>query len=235
MLTVVTWLWSPEPGYRSKFDAEKANVLFRMVDRHYPLPHRNVCVTDMPDGLDPSVTVVEAWNDHAYLPSPHGGLNPSCYRRLRAFDPGIGEVFGPRFVSLDLDVVIAGDLRPVFDRPEDFVIYGDPNPRTAYNGSMFLLTAGARPDVWERFDPRQWPAQARSSGQYGSDQGWIGYCLGPNEATWTSRDGVYSFRVELAGKRVLPEPARVVVFHGRQDPWSSSVQANYPWVREHWC
>jgi hypothetical protein len=203
VLTVVTWLWKPPAAYRSQFRAEHVNTLRAMVARHYRGPHEFACVTDMPKGLDPRVRVVLAWNDFAGVASPHGGHNPSCYRRLRAFSPEIGAVLGQRFVSLDLDTVVTGDLGPVWDRPEEFVIWGETNPRSFYNGSMWLLTAGARPQVWQRFDPATSPKEALAAGRFGSDQGWLSHVLGPGEATWTKRDGVYSFSVHLrrSGRR----------------------------------
>ena len=235
MLTFVTWRWQPAPFYRSHYPPETVTTLKRMVDRHYTAPHRFLCVTNQTEGLDPSIEVVPPWDDYASLPSPHGGVkNPSCYRRLRMFHPEIGSVFGPRFVSLDLDVVITASLDRVLDRPEDIVLYGDTNPRTAYNGSLLLMTAGARPHVWTDFDPKASPAKARAAGCWGSDQGWISYRLGPKEAKWTQRDGVYSFRNHLQGKPDLPADARVVVFHGAHDPWSPRVQRDYGWVKEHW-
>jgi hypothetical protein len=234
MLTVVCWRWEPPAGYRSQFGPAAVNVLRRMVARHYPRPHRFVCVTDAPAGLDPEVIALPPWNDFADVPSPSGGRNPSCYRRLRAFHPDIAETLGERFVSLDLDVVITGDLRPLWDRPEDFVIYGDTNPRTFYNGSMFLLSSGARPRVWAAFDPARSPGLSKAAGHHGSDQGWISYCLGPGEAKWTSKDGAYSYRNEIAqDQRQLPEDARIVFFHGHVDPWSPYAQM-IPWVKTHW-
>jgi hypothetical protein len=230
--TVVTWKWTPRPGYRSTFGPETVNVLRRMVARHFPHPHRFVCVTDDPRGLDSEVWVVEDRRDFADLPSPHGGKNPSCYRRLRAFAPDAGDTFGGRFVSLDLDCVIVGDLTPLWLRPEPFVIWGDTAPRTRYNGSMYLLTAGARPQVWTDFDPTRSPLQAMTAGNFGSDQAWISYCLGPGETRWTAADGVYSYRNQIQPHHnVLPANARVVIFHGALDPWSREVR-RIPWVQE---
>ena len=236
--SVVTWKWAPRKGYRSTFGPEAVNVLRRMVARHYPEPFRFLCVTDDAAGLDPEVEVVPDWKDFADLPAPTSPNNPSCYRRLRAFAPDIGDTFGPRFVSLDLDMVITGDLRPLWQRHEDFVVYGDTNPQTFYNGSMFLLTAGARSKVWTTFDPRRSPQQAKVAGHRGSDQGWISHCLGRGEAKWTKADGVYSFRNHLKGEtpfpvQKLPPDAKVVVFHGLIDPWTSRAQ-RIPWVQEHY-
>lgn len=235
-MTVVTWKWPPREGYRSTFGPVAVNTLASMVRRHYSSVDRFVCVTNDGAGLDASIEVVPDREDFASVPSPHGGQNPSCYRRLRMFAPDAGETFGARFVSLDLDTVITGDLRPVWDRPEDIVLWGDTNPQKGshYNGSMVLMTAGCRTRVWDSFRPESSPRLARSAGSFGSDQGWISYTLGPSEARWTTRDGVFSYRVHLASQSVLPPEARVVSFHGPNDPWSPQVQAAHPWVSEHW-
>lgn len=238
-LTIATFKWDPTPGYRSKFDPSSVNVLKRMIDRHYAPPHRFVCITDNPAGLDPGIDALPLWTDHAHVPSPHGGKNPSCYRRLRVFSPEMAEVLGPRFVVVDIDIVIVADVAPLWDRTEDFVIWGDTHPTTHYNGSMMLMTAGARRKVWETFDPHRSPRQAQDAGCFGSDQGWISYCLGPGEKRWSCADGVYSYRNHLRGEHAtrgkkLPENARIVIFHGSTDPWSEAGQ-NLPWVRRHWC
>lgn len=237
MLDVVTFRWKPAPGYRSKFGPETVNVLRRMVARHYADPHRFVCVTDLSDGLDTEVEVLKPWNDFVAVPHPHGPKHPSCYRRLRAFAPDIAATLGERFVSIDLDCVITGDLRPLWNRPEEFVIWGDTNPKSFYNGSMFLLRAGARRQVWDRFDPVASPREAHAAGRFGSDQGWISHCLGGGEARWTRADGVYSFRndLKMKGVRELPRDARVVFFHGADDPWAMRVQAEYGWIRTHYA
>lgn len=232
MLNVVCFRWAPPSGYRSTFGPETVNVLKRMVARNYDQPHTFTCVTDDPTGIDPDVRIVPLWTDFADVPSPHGAHNPSCYRRLRAFAPDIAPVLGDRFVCIDLDTVITGDLSPLFDRQEDFIIWGETDKRSFYNGSMFMLRAGARPQVWTDFDPAHSPQQAKAAGKFGSDQGWISYRLGKGEATWGRKDGVYSYRVHLRPQNgKLPKDARLVNFHGREDPWSRQIQ-KLGWVRE---
>ena len=238
MLSVVCWKWKPtHRRYRSTFGPETVNVLASMVKRHYKQPHKFICVTDDPVGIDPDVHVIKLWKEHADVPSPHGTLNPSCYRRLRAFSLEAEAMFGRRFVSLDLDCVIVDDMTPVWDRPEEFVIWGDTNPTTPYNGSMFLLTAGTRTKVWDKFDPVYSPLRGRSLGYWGSDQAWIAAVLGPNEKRWTRADGVLSYRNEILSKNGgnLPAGARIVFFHGRHDPWHADVQRRHDWVRNNWC
>lgn len=232
--TVVTFKWKPPTGYRSTYGPEQVNTLARMVRRHYSAPHRFVCVTDDAEGIDPSIDVLPLWDDHAKIPNPHGSKNPSCYRRLRLFAPEMGAVLGRRYVSLDLDTVILRDVTPLWDRPEDFVAWGDTNRTTHYNGSMLLLTAGARPRVWTEFDPVTSPIKAKAAGFFGSDQGWISCVLGIGEAIWTRTDGVYSFRNHLNRPAPPPENARMVMFHGATDPWMPRAQSNHPWIAEHY-
>jgi hypothetical protein len=235
MLTLLTFKWA-KPGYRSKFTGENVNTLARMVKRNYAQPHRFVCYTDDPTGIDPSlVDARELWNDHSQLVNPsapsHG---PSCYRRLKMFARDAGEWLGPRICAMDLDVVVTGDLTRVFNRPEDFVIWGDTSPPTPYNGSLVLFTAGCRPQLWEDFDPVESPIKTRKLGYFGSDQAWIGACLGPLEAKFGRGDGVYSFRNHIQRHNApLPQNARLVIFHGAVDPWSDQAQ-RIDWARKNY-
>ena len=235
MLTIVCFKWKPSSGYRSYFNADAVNTLARMVDRHYKHPHRVVCVTDDPEGIERHIGIVPMWNDLANVPNPHGSHQPSCYRRLKAFSVEARKWFGERFVAVDLDCVIVGDMAPLWNRTEEFIIWGSGTDRRVWcNGSMWMMTAGSRRQVWETFNPRTSPGQAKRSGFFGSDQGWIAHCLGRKEAMWTKADGVYSFRVHMKeGRLPPPDNARIVFFHGKTDPWSPRAQA-LPWVQAHY-
>lgn len=235
MISVVCFKWRPREGYRSRYEPATVNTLRRMVERNYRKPHRFICVTDDGEGLDPQVEVVPLWDDHAELPNPSFSTGPSCYRRLKVFSRDIGAVLGERFICLDLDTVITGDIAPLLDRTEDFIAWRNPDPRWPLNGSMFMLTAGARPQVWESFDPHSSPARSHSAGCKGSDQGWMSFVLGKGEATWDKADGVYSYDQHLRKLgNVLPLNARMVMFHGAMDPWHPNVHKCAPWVRRHY-
>jgi len=244
MLDVVCWKWKPPAGYRSTFDAASVNTLRAMVARNLSLPHRFSCITDDAEGIDATVRVIPLWDDFAAVPNPSNRLNPSCYRRLKMFSAEARTTIGERIVSMDLDVVITGDLTPLFDRAEDFVIWGGQTVQPGragtsvynwYNGSLMMLRAGSRTKVWDTFDPARSPTRANQAGCRGSDQGWISYCLGPKEAVWGTSDGVYSFRNHIVpGKGILPRDARFIAFHGRHDPWQAEVQRAHPWVAQHY-
>lgn len=236
-LTFVVWKWKPRSGYRSTFGPETVNTMARMLARHYHAPHEVVCITDDPAGIDEHIRIVPLWNDYANVPSPHGGNNPSCYRRLKAFSREAAEIIAPRFVSIDLDCVIVDDITPLFADPVEFKIWGDTAKGTPYNGGLFMLTAGARRQVWESFDPIRSPQAGRRLGYVGSDQAWIGACLGPHEKKWTAKDGVHSFRNEIApprGNGSLPPGARLIAFHGKFDPWQADVVRKFPWISDHY-
>lgn len=232
MISVVTWKWRSRFG-RTVYTSAHVNRLAAAVARCYTLPHRVICVTDDPAGLATGVEFVRDFGDFADVPSPHGNGAPSCYRRLRAFHPEAARWFGERFVCLDLDFVPVGDLVPLWERFDDFVIYRDPIYAGQYNGSMFMLRAGARPEVWADFLPNLSRRLAIEDGKRGSDQGWISYRL-PGEATWGPEDGVYSYRAEVLKRGGdLPAGATAVVFHGSPKPWDPGPQLA-PWVRAHW-
>lgn len=230
MLTFVCFKWNRIPtGFQlpavCDYTARHVNVLRSMLARHVRIPHRLVCVTDDPEGIDPRVEVVPLWDRCRSL----GG----CYNRLWVFSKEAEEIFGPRFVCIDLDVVMVRDCTPLFERSEPFVINAYNPCRVGendqhYNGGMFMMDAGARSSVWSDFDPESTPSQVEADTRViGTDQAWIRVHLGKNEARWTNADGVYEAR--QVGHR-LPRDARLVMFAGKRDP----SRYPYVWVMGHW-
>lgn len=236
MLSVVCWLWTPVRNYRSAFNAERVNTFRNMVERHLHIPHEVVCITDIPKGIDSRVRIVPLWDDLASVPSPHGGVSPACYRRLKAFSPEMRKIIGPRFISMDLDVVIVDNITSLLSRREDFIIWGSVLRKTPYNGSMWMMDAGCRKQVWEDFDPHISPKKTLKAGLHGSDQAWFCYKLGPDELQWTPEsDGVYAFRSDVKKARYkLPKDAKIVFFQGHNDPWDEHAQKIAPWIKDHY-
>lgn len=235
MLNVITFLWST-PGYRSKYTPEHVRTLARMVERHYPHKHRFICYTDSnPWQVGDVIHWRSLWNDHAEIPNPTWpDRGPSCYRRLRLF-----EFSDEPFVMLDLDLVITGDLAPLWNRPEPCVTYRPPGLSGGVNGAMLLCN---EPDrfrfVWDLFDPTTSPATTQALGYCGSDQAWFSACLLHCSAAWTKADGLYDYcslrkpqqrtRHTRARPTELPSDARVVFFHGKPDPW----ECEEAWIKD---
>lgn len=221
-LTVVCWLWKDHRfPHRASWNYGPQHVLAlrRMVSRHLRMPHRFVCVTDRQE-IGDDVETVPIWPDHAEL----GG----CWRRLRLFASDAGGVPGERFLSIDLDCVILSEITWLVERPEDLVLLEDASPRVDYNGSMWLLRRGSRRRVWDLFRGEQSRREIRRRGLLGTDQAWLTHTV-PGERTWSTRDGIYSYRWHVAG-RELPSDARIVMFHGPWDPETMTQD----WIRRAW-
>jgi hypothetical protein len=222
MLNIVTWY------YGDKYSPDYVSKLAAGVKRNLKQPYRFVVVSEnariVGDGM-------ESWPivDEDLLKVP------GCLARLRMFDPtwqaAHGIAKGERIVDLDIDMVITGALDPLFDRPDPFVILQhinttNPNP---YNGSVFMLRAGERPDVWSDFS-----IEASTKIRYHAfpdDQGWFWHKI-PDAGAWTVGDGIYGFKkVGWPTGDALPENARIVAFPGWRDPIKLG---HLDWVAKHW-
>lgn len=227
-LTVLTWFWT-QPGGPAAYTAEHVNIWAAMVRRHLRQPHRLACVTDIPQGIDPSIEIIRPPGEFADIILPSWGpRRPQCLRRLSMFRPDAGALFGQRFVCMDLDCAIGGDLDPLFDTDDEFRIYRGTAKGRPYNGSMMLLKAGARTKVYEGFTPE---GAVEAGRRYiGSDQAWISHVLGPHEATWGPEDGACWFGDRMHTR----DNPRVVFFPGSPKPWQVVENDSDPWVAQHY-
>jgi hypothetical protein len=172
------------------------------------------------------------WDDCKDLLNPNNVRKPSCYRRLKAFSKDFP--FENRIVSIDLDCVIVGNIDDILLRQEDFICLKGTARKTAYNGGLWSLKVGSRPQVWEQFNPKTSPNLIKSNDIIGSDQGWISYVLGKNESVYSIEDGVYCFRTDLNGKLKLSDNAKIIMFQGGKDPWDIDIKKKYYWVNQHY-
>lgn len=159
---------------------------------------------------------------------------PGCFARLRMFDPEWQQKHGleGRIVCVDLDCVVTAELDPLFDRPENFAILhgGNSSNPCPYNGSLWMLRSGKRPDVWQDFSLKR--AEQVPSYEFPDDQGWFAHKI-PDAAGWkVGESGVYCFQKPGWPKGdALPENARLVAFPGWRDP---SKFAQLDWIKENW-
>lgn len=222
-------LWrDPNQRWRQNYDysIEHVKRLRSMVDRHLAMPHRFVLATDeLQHDVDMPLTSI-----------PNELLRLGArWAKLALFAPDAGRRYGDRVLYVDLDTVICGSLDDCLTR-DDFRIAAATvqAPGMHYNSSLLLMDAGARPQVWTRFDPAKAEELCRSNGYGASDQFWIASVLGPGEATWHKKHGVYQFRDVMEAGKPLPDNARVVMFPGPFDPSMVELHSTFPWIGEHW-
>lgn len=160
---------------------------------------------------------------------------PGCFARLRTFDPDWQKEHGfdDRIVCLDLDMVITGGLDEVFNRPEPFTVLTGINGTNPcpYNGSVWMLQAGFRPDVWSDFSVENYRKHGVPFHAFPDDQGWFWHKL-PGAAAFGPKQGVYGFQKRgWPGQDRQPPDARIVAFPG----WRSPKQFEHlKWVKENW-
>lgn len=234
-LTIVCWKWN-SADYRIKFEHSHVNTLARMIKRNYTRPHRLVCITDDPRGITECETF-KLWKDHSQMANVSGKHLPSCYRRLRLFSKEVAAELGStRLMSIDLDVILTGNVDHIFDRADPFIGWKVPGVYVdwVYNGSMWMFDVGPYEWIWSTFDPNRSPILARNAGYQGSDQGWISYCLRAREPGWSRHDGVYSYPREIRHAMGLPQGARMVIFHGQRKPWDKRHTRDKNWIGKHY-
>lgn len=226
---IVTYWWG------EKYDASYVMKLAAAIDRQGLGPL--VVVADKGDKV---MDFVPAYIDHAMIPIEDMHLTKfqGCFARLRLFDPeyqrkvlGLGS--GDRVTCIDLDCVVTGDLVTLLDREEPFVILQGANAANPcpYNGSLWSLAAGNRPDVWTDFTLEE--AAKIPKYEFPDDQGWFAHKM-PGAAGWRAgEDGVYAFKKPGWPRGdELPRDARVVFFPGSRDP---SQFRHLNWVQKHWA
>jgi hypothetical protein len=200
-----------------------------MVRRNLTVPHKFICVTnEVIDGVE---TFPLDYSKH---------VPGTIFMRLMQHNPVIGAQLGERILSLDLDVVITGSLDKLVSRPEDFIIWKNPNfpaPKRAYfQSSVQLFTPGSKPELYEDFDPATTPKWVnwRFGGR---EQAWISERLSWKDTpVFTSEDGVYGLgRLRGAGiYDTLPGNACIVSTPGARAPWQPQVQQEFSWIKEHY-
>jgi len=228
MLTVVSWFWR-QKGNSIPYRPEYVNVWASMVRRNLTIPHRLLCITEDPRGIE--IETYPLWEDFG-IKNPQWNLaKPQCYRRLKAFSEEMRPILGDRFVSMDIDCVITGNIDSLLSRTEDFIINRGRSRKNTYNGSMWMMNTGARSSVWTEFKGQE--SVQKASQWMGSDQAWIRECLGPDEATWGPEDGIGAYSQIRVIPKWQPQDTKIVFFQGSYKPWSNGAD-RIGWIKEHW-
>ncbi len=245
----------------TRFGPDYVNVLHRAVREHLDAPHRFVCLTNQPEGIDPGVEV---------LPVPEFGvpeaewIKRGCWPKVALFAPGVfadDEVV----LYLDLDVLVVGALAPFVELLRDqtaFYTLREWNPMLlralpvawrpdrGSQGSVYVWRAGEQRHVFADFTGRVAEVRAK----YWSDRFYLPKIA--TNARYLPYDWCVSFKnhclapwplnLVRPGAR-LPDGARIVVFHGKPRPmdvmgppgarWGSKRRTGdqpVAWVRDYW-
>jgi hypothetical protein len=241
-LHLIAWKWY-QPGFRDRYTGVHVKVVHDMLAKHAKgLDYRFLCITDDASDVPTGIETAPLWKEGSDLKNASGENLPSCYRRLKLFDPDtqkkLGIKEGDRVAWIDLDSAVVGPIAPVFNRTERFMGWGvrGTHHLRVFNGSMVMFTAGDLADVWKDFRPDVSPKTAHSAGFLGSDQAWLSYKLARRtDCHGWSWPQVVSFPREMRRReRLLPTGASIIFFHGRRKPWMLEVQSQAPWLKNCW-
>jgi hypothetical protein len=204
-----------------KYPAEYVNRLHSMVNRSLTLPHRFVCVTDEPSGLNPLIETKP-------IESPELS---GWWHKVTLFKPKFYDLQGPA-LFLDLDLVIIEGLDNFFLHPGEFCIIRDWSKRCC-NSAVFRLDIGTHPEVWEQFAKNPESIGRRLRG----DQDWLNEML-PNAVAWP-QGWVKSYKRHLqpdGSKELasLPPDTFIVAFHGHPQPHEVKDGGWGPWKQAQW-
>ncbi len=250
MVNIICMKWG------TKYGSEYVNVLKRMVARNLKRPHRFVCFTERPEGLEEGI---EEGIEVFPLPECNTPNRPEiqAWRKISLFRPGIGNLVGPT-MFLDLDVAITGSLDEFFDyEPGKFcIIHNWTHPdRRVGNSSVFRFEPGKYSYVFDEYN--QDPDKVANENR--NEQIYVTARIDARDgAVWWPAEWCKSFMKHAMPTRwlrlfvpsKLPEGCRILVFHGDPNPPESIYKWNYGrrklltpwgkfmrparWVAEYW-
>jgi hypothetical protein len=218
----VCWLWRGRGFWKrtATYDGHDVAVLASMLKRHGG--HELICVHD-------GNFVIPTCIWQMPMPSNVAAL-PDYLPKLWAWSPEFHAVVGERFASIDLDVVLLGDVAHLLSGPEPVRLW-DSAVNESYNTSLFAIEPGFGHQVWNSYVPESLAAARDRAVYWTGDQSWVAHVLGPGMPTFSESDGVIRYRPQL--HRDAPPPGALAVF--LCGPRSAETESEHSeWVRKHW-
>lgn len=204
------YLGSREGAYFAKY----VRILRDSVAEHLSLPHRFVCLTDVP------------------VPCAHIDLldlSPGAWAKLELFKRG--QFDGP-VLYFDLATVVLGDL----DELARVALDGEFGALCHRQGGLDAAVMAWRVDCSflhrrHAWLPEYWRWRHRAQGH----RGFIEAGLGRAGVAWQAIDrtlsGIAIDYAELGPGGVIPTPARLAIFHGRPRPHELEAEQFAHWER----
>jgi len=226
----------------SRYGADYVNRLASMVDRHLHQPHKFICLTDDPTGIDDKI---ETRPIPAIEVPEKARVSP--WQKLAVFSPELADIEG-KTLFLDLDTIILEELDPFFDQFDDLTIIENwtQKGRGIGNSSVFLFRPGKHVDIFEEF--------ARNADEivrrHDNEQTYLSRFIGKDLKFWPEQwcrsfkfHAIPSWPARLFSVPKPPENCRILVFHGHPDP-DEAAAGKYrswrkyfrpaTWIEDHW-
>lgn len=224
--------------YGDKYSSEYVNKLYRQVKEHLTLPHKFVCFTENPAGLDSNIEVMPL--------ILQGGVH-GWWHKPMMFAPNLG--IKGTLLFLDLDLIVFRNIDNLFTyMPGEFCIIRDFNRfiiknYNKFNSSVFRLTTGQHSYVYTDFAKHPTDVMKRFQG----DQDWIRHSIKHGYSYWPD-DWIQSYKWEMRGRPKFDDKPRgerdfkeigtpiikpdtsIAVFHGDPNPHNCKD----PWVIDNW-
>jgi hypothetical protein len=217
----VCWLWRGNGFWKetARYDGRHVATLASMLRRHGG--HELICIHDGGFELPRSVEGI-------HMPTRVRKL-PDYLPKLWAWSPELHALIGERFASIDLDVVLLGDVAPLLAGP-GVRMWGQGAARhEPYNTSLFVPGIGF--GVWESYSPERLAAARAAAPYWTGDQSWVAHVLGPDMPTFGEADGVVRYRGGLH-REAPPSGCKAMFFCWPMCPRTEAEHSE--WVRREW-
>lgn len=152
---------------------------------------------------------------------------PNYLPKLWGWSRQLHNIIGERFASIDLDVVIAGNLAPILQNGQKLHIWNHARLEH-YNTSLFAIEPGYGTQVWDRLTPADLQRARQSAAYWTGDQSWIGYVLGRGCSTFGEAEGVIQYRPKFH-RQTMPPGMIAAFLCGPYEPFSEAEKC--PWLK----
>lgn len=229
----------------SLYGSEYVNRLYSMVNRNLSYEFNMVCFTDDEAGITDKVQCFAI--PEMDLPS---NLPERMWKKLTTLKSDLYGLKG-RALFLDLDIVIVDNIDCFFDVDGEFRIIKDHSWRSwriTGNSSVYRFDIGKHGYVFDNFIANfdAIKERHRNEQEYLTqiiyDRGKLQYW----DKSWCPSfkyDCISRFPLAVWKKPVIPEGAKIIIFHGEINPhkaikggrgkWYRYVRAA-PWVADYW-
>jgi len=228
-----------------KFGSDYVNSLYEMVEKNLTIPHRFVCFTDKPDGINKGVEIrpLPELNDE--------GLPEKAWKKLGLFTDKLADLEGDA-LFLDLDIVIINNIDCFFKKEGEFNIIKDWDFKNDIigNSSVFRFKVKKYPDIIENF----YKEGADIRKRYKNEQAFLSYqmhnkgILNYWDESWCvsfKRNCLRPFPLNFFMEAKEPKSAKILIFHGRPNPKQAyngffgkgGLRYVKPtkWLDKYWC